>query len=726
MPVDAAEGGVGVALPRVFLLGSSADIELSPVEFVSSSRLQVTVPAGIPLGVYGIRVRNPNGNSTTLDAAYEAIEPDDLTITQVVPRFGWTGESTPVEILGGIFQSTPRAFLLTTPETELERVAFLDSSSLFAEVPEGLTPGTYDLRVINPDGSIGVLNSAFTITVDPPPRIDDVTPSNGTTQNDVAVTISGANFPADATVDLVDLNGTLVSAVITTLTPPSVIQATIPTTALSVGNYLVRVTRPSDGAYGEYAVFTVTGPSGNPGPWEDLSDLPAGRRGLSLVAASDDLGRDFLYAVGGQVTDSAGNVVEVYRDVAVAPLNAFGRPGNWGVDSSVMSARRFEPVAWATSGYLFVAGGVDETGTFLDDVERAKVLRSGGAPDNLQASLGAAGSLPGGTWYYRVSATVSDPDNLGGESRASDFDVITVAAGSQVALSWDAPAEGVVTSYNIYRTPVANGALGEERLLEAGIVGLTYVDDGTQAPGLAAPKVGGGLGSWIALGNLPSARGRATVTQGRAPNGAFYGSSYVYIIGGENLGGLRADYEYAVVGSNGFLGAFTTGGALLTDARREPFASLGDARSAPLGIAEPDAFVYVVGGEGPTLGNYTTGIEAAAIQADGSLGAWLTLADGGNAGAAQVSTVAGDYLWFIGGSTGAPSASVSTGEICRTGLGGCAATVAPQLKNVNSTGESLPDPLAQAGGARARGYIYVVGGTTDGDNSVTTVVGAVF
>lgn len=727
MPTDATSGSAGVDLPRVFLLGSSLSIELEPVEFVTSHQLRATVPAGIAIGVYAIKVENPNGRSTTLAAAYEAIEPDILALTGVVPRFGWVGEATPVQILGGVFQSTPRAYLQTSPETELDRVAFLDSGSLFAEVPPGITPGTYALRVVNPDGGVGVLGSAFTVTVDPPPHVDAVTPSNGTTQADTPVTIIGSNFPADATVDLVDAAGNLTTAVVTSITAPSTIQATIPSTALAIGNYLVRVTRPADGAYGEYAVFTVTGPSGNPGPWEDLSALPGGgRRGLSAVIASDDRGRNFLYAVGGQVTDTAGNVLTVFQNSAVAPLNAFGRPGNWRDDGSLMSARRFEPVAWVTSGYVFVAGGVDEMGAYLADVERAKVLRSAGAPLDLDASQTGAGSLPGGAWYYRVSAVVSDPDNAGGETLPSDFAVINVAQGSEVTLSWTAPVEGAVTSYNVYRTPTANGALGQEQLL-ANVAGSTFVDDGTASPTAGTTVLApGSLGNWIALGSLAGGpRGRATVSVGRAKSGAAYAGSFVYVIGGEDGAGLRDDYEYAVVGSNGFLGGFVAGGAGLTDARREAFASVADAFSAPLGVTEPDSFVYLVGGEGPTLGSYTTAIEVGTISTNGSL-AWVVIGDAGKAGAAQVSAVASDYVWFIGGKTNTVSTSVFTGEICRTGLGGCAGALAPELRNVNNTGEALPDPRAQAGGVRFRGYIYVVGGTSDGLDTVPGVIASVF
>lgn len=730
LPLGVASGSPGVALPRVFLEGTG-EIALSPVSFASATELQTTVPAGITPGVYGLRVVNPDGKAFTLSSAYTAVVPSNLTVTGVFPRFGWTGETTNVEIVGGVFQSTPRAFLETTPPTELDRVAFLDSATLSAVVPAGITPGTYAVRVLNPDGGIGVLSAAFVVTATPPPKVDDVTASQGDNSIDHPATITGRNFPpmSDLLVEMVSSTGGTFAAIVNSASPPSTILATLPTSGLAEGQYLVRVTRVSDGAYGEYSAFTVTGPSGNPGPWVTMASLASGRRGLALAAGKDSDGNAHLYGFGGEITDTAGNVVTVFNDTVVGSLSLFGKVTSWRVDSSTMAHPRFEPVAWVNSGYTFVAGGQDASGAYLQDVDRAKILRSQGAPRNL-AVTSTAGALAGGTWYYRVSAIVSDADNPAGETVPSDFAVITVPNSSGVHLSWTAPAEGTVTSYDVYRTPAVNGALGQERLLASGITGTTFVDGGTASTSAQAPKKAGALGVWVNAAMLQRPRAGATLSISRtsANLATTYGPRFVYVINGHTTAGVvDPTYEYAALSSNGSVSFALDLTNLPAVPRFEGSASTGDAFNAPASFTSGTSYVYLVGGA-------STEIDAAFAGSGGTL-TWSTLsAAQGKAESGQVSVVDNNYVWFIGGALGGNvNSSVFSGRICAAGESGCNGG-APHLKNVNNTSSSLPDPAPplaaggryQAGGAQFRGFIYVVGGSSDALNTVPDVEAIIF
>lgn len=83
-----------------------------------------------------------------------------------------------------------------------------------------------------------------------------------------------------------------------------------------------------------------------------------------------------------------------------------------------------------------------------------------------------SGSLPAGTYYYRVTAF-----SLAGETLASASSNITVSANSKVQITWGA-VDGAV-KYMIYgRTLVAPLVIDE-----VGAV-TTYTDDGTHTPGL--------------------------------------------------------------------------------------------------------------------------------------------------------------------------------------------------------------------------------------------------
>src|SRR5262249_2901119 len=144
--------------------------------------------------------------------------------------------------------------------------------------------------------------------------------------------------------------------------------------------------------------------------------------------------------------------------------------------STLGTARSF--AAYETAGrYIYVAGGSDGTSA-LKSVERAMILSPvetpGLAIDDL---VPAATGIDPGNWFYRVSAAfaANDPDSPGGESLASDELIVKVPAFAskkiQVILAWSAPADSLgaalpnVAGYNIYRTPMVNGASGGEVLL---------------------------------------------------------------------------------------------------------------------------------------------------------------------------------------------------------------------------------------------------------------------
>lgn len=78
--------------------------------------------------------------------------------------------------------------------------------------------GTYDVKVVNDDGKVGVLKNAFIVQGPPPvkiavrPRISGITPQRGFNNGYVLTTITGANFEPEANVVLIgpgpiELNG---------------------------------------------------------------------------------------------------------------------------------------------------------------------------------------------------------------------------------------------------------------------------------------------------------------------------------------------------------------------------------------------------------------------------------------------------------------------------------------------------------------------------------------
>lgn len=97
---------------------------------------------------------NEPGNNTTNNGT------GGLLVASITPNTGENTASTPVLIVGEGFQAGIEVLVGTTAigvtETRPERIR--------ATVPEGLTPGVYDVILTNPDDSTVVLAQAFTVT----------------------------------------------------------------------------------------------------------------------------------------------------------------------------------------------------------------------------------------------------------------------------------------------------------------------------------------------------------------------------------------------------------------------------------------------------------------------------------------------------------------------------------------------------------------------------------
>ncbi len=97
----------------------------------------------------------------------------------ISPGWGWTGEVTDVTVIGerlfpslvvgdqreeAQFNSAFQVYLETDTPTALDGVEFVNTSTLVAEVPAGVEPGTYDVRLVDPAGIETTLSQGFRVT----------------------------------------------------------------------------------------------------------------------------------------------------------------------------------------------------------------------------------------------------------------------------------------------------------------------------------------------------------------------------------------------------------------------------------------------------------------------------------------------------------------------------------------------------------------------------------
>lgn len=723
LPADPQAGTASV--PTVWL-ESEPRVALTDVVWVDQA-LEATLPAQDPplaAGLYDVTVENPGGCAATLaDAVELSDEPvpwldESIAVTAVTPPFGWTEDRTAVTISGSGFTSTPRAWLDLSADDgasfedagELQQVAFIDDGSLTAVVPFGLpVGGPYDLLVQNPDGGYNLLAQAFTVTADPPPDVLQVDPPAGSTQEDTPVAITGRDFVDGLRVLLIAQDGTEVEASVGSVSADA-IQATVPSASMAVGAWVLRVQNP-DGSWDDWAAFVVRNPSaklGTAGAWAEGPPMQVARAGLGLVTHVDDLGRGFLYAVGGR--DASGAAL---ASVEVAEVDAYGTIAAWRLLPEALGTPRADVAVVALGDHVYAIGGDDGAGA-LGTVERASFLSDGDRPVVLEAEAVESGSLEAGAWYYRVSAVMGldHPDNPGGESLASEVVVVrTTSEAGGVRLAWEAVPDA--TAYRVYRTDAVDGAAGAEHRVADSVADTTWTDEGAAA-GTEGWVPEGALGRWTLL---DEALVEATSDGGVVTGETASGETLAWLVGGANAAGDPTDLVQAL----GEDGAWFEAGRLGT-ARRDLGAALAHAGVAP-SLGDDDGR-YLLACEGDDGVGATNLIEVALVGADGMLEPFeeaSRLDAGGQARLGLQCLVATDWFYLLGGGGDIDEAESSGRQAGVEGPG-------LELGSWSSTSDSgtLVVPRADFGLAGLRSSLYAAGGRTDSDAATASVEQVVY
>jgi len=720
----------------------NAAVETFAATIVSGhpNRAQFTIPNGQAPGVYDVILSDNTGCSAVLEAAFTVTDMTTITLDSVDPPFGATGSRTAITVTrsGGVnFMATPRLFLnpASGPAVAVELVALTDADTLTAVVPSGVPVGTYQLIVINPDGSVGVLDDAFRVQSAPPPVIRDVTPQS-MTDNDTSAdfTITGSDFRnPQVTLECRDsLSGATTALVATNEVNACdlsgancTVSATVDASQTSQGSVcVVRVTNDPgvDDSYGEFSAVGVTNSSLNlPNPVAGEM-LKTARRALVSAAVKATRVARFVYALGGD--GGSAMAATPFDSVEASFVDVFGNMQPFATDSEAMTAARSFAGGTAVGRYLYVFGGSDGTNA-VNTAERALVLIPEETPtvQDVDLLLGTAG-LDAGQWSYRVSAVfaANDPDNPSGESLASDTFIIRLPSVTDkkisVVLSWSRPLDllGVplpnIAGYRIYRTAAANEVAGSDEVLLAEVTGTTlaYTDDGTQTPMASiTPRPLGSTGTWHALPSLSVPRmGAATsVVRDPADTDASDGVDYLlYALLGKNGSTGHTSYEHLAItmepnGRHTIGNAWTVGTSTFAVGRWEMAAWTADAIVDP--VLSPDTWIYVGGGR---LGNGTTtnAVDAGRVTGGGELVIDSSVRDFNNTRSGYGAAAANGQLFAFGGAGGAESSDADAAII----------SGAPTLANNswNSEGIGLTAPRYLMGTAVQSAFIFLVGGAS--------------
>lgn len=442
------------------------------------------------------------------------------SVSDVIPSVAWAGvtgdgilSDERVTITGAHFRITPtvRWTLTTDPSVSFDApmVNWISEGEITALCPSEsmhMPVGFYYVDVINPEGLSGRRSVLFEVSDIPPPMIMDIDPERGAAADNITMTVTGRYFQEGAVVSFENADGTR-TAVTTTFISSDELRCFIPGGTLAQGLHPVWVTNPDgreDVFYSYNATSSAAGHFNQ--PFELTPELlNTGRERHGSVFGCDDFGSSYIYVAGG--VDSAKNVLS---DTEFSEVSIFGNNSLWrqvlqyGSSTSprVVSSMNVPREGFALVRYgkfLYAIGGAPLYTNVstppvieaLGSIERAFILGYETMPRIRLPVVHGGSGLPLGTWYYQVSAIGPWGESLGSK------EVQARNANGVIDVCWGAVTGA--TSYNIYRSPAADGRAGTTRLLAVEVVGGCYTDDGR---GVNQPAPGRLRGAVVAGGSL--------------------------------------------------------------------------------------------------------------------------------------------------------------------------------------------------------------------------------
>ena len=630
------------------------------------------------------------------------------------PGHAWAYDHTSVQVIGRApgsgevgFIATPRLYV--TPAggagggvaSAIMGVGFRDETHLTATVPPGLAPGAYDVLVVNPDHTVGLLEAGLVVTEERPPTITTVSPPGLVSNADETIHITGSSFRDPAVTLTCRAGGVETSWSATVLAASSTgVDALVPATGLGEAVCVVEVEN-DDGTRAKWAALSVRNPAENLFAWSAGTEMVVPRRAPVGAAGRTTSVARWVYAIGGDDGDAAGATTSVER----AAIGVYGELGEWEVLPTTLPAPVTLAAGAAVGEFLYVVGGNDGVGP-VASAWRAHILDPMDVPRFDALSIDDDGTLEGGEWTWRVAALydAADVTNPGGESLPSDPITVSLpdTGGLSVEITWEAVDRAV--GYRVYRSAAADTSGAEEWVGDT--TAPSFRDDGLPTDSARVPLPEGALGAWAALPALLQAREAAcvAVAPDPIPDPQIV---YLYAAGGLAPDGAPLDTVEVLDVSVGrddehAAGEWRDAGVRLEDARWGCGAWAVDASRHSV-VALDETWMYFGGGE--TTSRTVGTVDAGRVGPGGALEEWGEIDSMSPARSGFAVLSASDFLYGFGGQGGGPSTGGVSAELGSEPM--------PEVRNWNSLGVSSTVARHLAGSASESAVVVLVGGATD-------------
>jgi hypothetical protein len=176
------------------------------VTFLSATQVRAVTPAGTA-GARTVQVTNPDTQAASLTNAFTYTSPTSPTLTAIAPASGPVAGGTAVTLTGTSFAA---GTTVTIGGAAATSVVVVSATSITAITPAG-TAGARDVRVTLSGGQTATLTGGFTYAAPVTPTLTAISPASGSTAGGTAVTLTGTNFAAGATVTI---GGTAATSVV--------------------------------------------------------------------------------------------------------------------------------------------------------------------------------------------------------------------------------------------------------------------------------------------------------------------------------------------------------------------------------------------------------------------------------------------------------------------------------------------------------------------------------